>query len=178
VVRGLLIAAVLALDGGTNAPPPDGGVALAPRPAPPAESAETERLRAELQTLQARIATLEKDVAVARQQNEQLQAVVRNLESLRDELQAAVDERARNEQAAAQQAAQARAAVNGLMGAVQQLQTGDTDIGAALGAARSASLSPLVHQDIEQAQRSLDNEDLGVAASYLLQAITDAQTAR
>jgi hypothetical protein len=121
---------------------------------------------------------LEQQVEVERQQAQQLQQVNQNLEALRAQAQAAVEERRANQQAAAEHTANAQAAVNALMVAVQQLQTGDTNIEGALRAAEETGLGTLAQKDIAFARDSLANGDLGVAGSYLVQAIADAQAGR
>jgi hypothetical protein len=125
--------------------------------------------------LQLRMQTLENDVQRERQQNEQLQKVVQQLQALREQQQAAADAQAQSERAAAERAAQVRSAVNGLMWAVQRLSTGDTNIGGALDAAAAAPMGPTAQMNLELARAALDNEDLSVAGSYLVQAISEAQ---
>jgi TolA-binding protein len=190
MVRGLLLAAVLSVDGGTAgsipapaAPVGDGGIAAAP--APPQPSAETLQLRAELEAMRVRVQVLEQQNELARQQNElarqqvqQLEQAVQTLEAIRAEAETANQERQANQRAAAQYAANAQAAVDALMGAVNQLQTGDTNIEGALSAVESANIGTLVQKDINLARQALGNGDLGVCGSYLVQAITDAQAGR
>jgi phage I-like protein len=133
------------------------------------------RLRVEVAELQQRMLTLEQNAERERQQNEQLQKVVQQLQSLRDEQQSAADARLQSERAAAERAAAVRAAVGGLMSAVQQLTTGDTNIGWALDNAQNAPIGPSAQKNLQMARSALYNEDLSVAGSYLVQAISDAQ---
>jgi hypothetical protein len=195
MVRALLLAAVLGVDGGYGgtaggipAPPAagvDGGIVIAPGVPPAPATEENLKLHAELEAMRLRVQMLEQQNALARQQTElaqqqveQLQQAVQNLEALRSDAEAATQERQANQRAAAEYQANAQAAVTALMGAVNQLGTGDTNIEGTLTAVENANIGTLVQKDIDLARESLQNGDLGVAGSYLVQAIRDAQAGR
>jgi hypothetical protein len=195
MVRALLLAAMLSVDGrdggtvGSIPAPPaaavDGGIVIAPGVPPAPATDENLKLHAELDAMRLRVQMLEQQNALARQQTElaqqqveQLQQAVQNLEALRADAEAATQERQANAQAAAQYQANAQAAVTALMGAVNQLGTGDTNIEGTLTAVENANIGTLVQKDIDLARESLQNGDLGVAGSYLVQAIRDAQAGR
>jgi hypothetical protein len=155
----------------------DGGTLITPTP-PSADTVELLRLRGEVELLKQRTAALEQQLELQRQQEAQTQAIVHQLEGLRAEVESGNAAQAERERAAAAQVAKGQGAVNALMGAVTQLQVGDSNIEGALHAAEAAGLTPVAQQDLYMARQSLANGDLRIATNYILQAIDDSQYAR
>jgi hypothetical protein len=155
----------------------DGGTLITPTP-PSADTVELLRLRGEVEALKQRTAALEQQLELQRQQEAQTQAIVHQLEGLRAEVESGNAAQAERERAAAAQVAKGQGAVDALMGAVTQLQVGDSNIEGALHAAEAAGLTPVAQQDLYMARQSLANGDLRIATNYILQAINDSQYAR
>jgi TolA-binding protein len=155
----------------------DGGVIKVSGPHHDArvDTSEVARLRSEVSALTQRVGTLEQTIEREHQQNEQLRKVAAQLQALHDEQAAVLDAKQKSERAAADRTAQVRVAVNGLVAAVHQLQTGDSNIGWAIDAAQGAPVGPNAQKNLELARSALYNEDLNVAGNYLVHAIAEAQ---
>jgi len=153
------------------------------RPSPPSDSgvaqqdAGPDEVHRQLQALQTRIDTLERDRAQGQQQAELLQQLVGEMRDLRAQIADADARRTTAEQGRAARQAQVQSAVSGLQNAQYRLMTGDGSIDAELDQAASAFSGP-ARREIEAARRALQNRDLAQARAYLNAAISDAAQER
>ena len=141
------------------------------------QDAGPDEVHLQLQALQARIDTLERDRAQNQQQADLLQQLVAEMRDLRAQIAAADTRQKTSEQERAARQTQMQTAVSSLQSAQYRLMSGDANVDAELDQAASAFSGP-ARRDVEAARTALRNRDLAQARAYLGAAITDAAQER
>jgi hypothetical protein len=111
--------------------------------------------------------------AELQQQNQKLDSAVKELETLRAEVQQRNDQEERQAELTEAQ----RAAAVTLGDVEQQLITGNSEVGGML-ASVEGSLGPAARANVQQAREALANSDLTSARYYLARAAIDVQAGR
>ena len=163
---GVGIAVHVERDGG----PSDGGAAPT--------SDDLAELRRDVSTLKTRTQALERDSQRARDQDQLLQRLSDQVQSLRQELaqdkaQDKAQKQAREDEQAARRD-ETQQAMTGLAQVQNAMAGGSADVDRALVSLRS-SLPPAAQRDVDAAREALRNRDLAAARALVAQAMMDAQ---
>jgi TolA-binding protein len=133
---------------------------------------------AEAEDLRRRIAALERRVAMANDQSQQLTRLNEQISELRQEIAQIEAQRDTAQQAVQQQAVESKTqtqqAVTTLQAAQQALASGNGDVGGTLSSV-AASLPPSAQRELQAAQESLRASDLYGARAHIAAAIAASQ---
>lgn len=151
---------------------------VTPEPAAKGPSAaEVELLKRDVVELKNRTVQLERQSAQAEAMSQQLSKLSRQISELQGQLSETENRRADTERRAVEKKERADAAVTSLTGALQQLATGNTNVGAALSYAEGTFTGSAL-ANVQAARQALSNGDLGSARVWLNLAIAEAQANR
>lgn len=130
-----------------------------------------------MQELRKKSAVLEQQLARLDEENRERAKVVEELHALQTQVSEDSADRKATEARKVQHAQDVDTAITGLLAMDRQLQTGDTNVGAALSHAEQV-LSAHARYHLSAIRTALDNKDIATARAYLEQAIIDTQLAR
>jgi len=140
-------------------------------------TAEVEQLRRDMADMKARTAQLERQTAQAEAMSQQLSKLSRQISELQGQMSETENRRADSERRAVEKKERAESAVVSLNGALQQLATGNSNVGAALNYAETTFTGSAL-ANVQAARQALSNGDLGSARVWLNLAIAEAQANR
>ena len=150
--------------------PADAGVHVA-APKAGVSKIELEQLKADLAEVKSQASQQTKELST------QLKSIDKRLSELHADFKAAEARRVESEKATNELKARNAEAAKAIAGAIQELQTGSSNVGPALNYAETV-FSGAALRDVQAARVFLRNGDLGSAKAALIQAIADAEAQR